>query len=72
MINNILSSIYFFCTEFMVDLAYVAGFTYRDANAVILFGLIPAVLLADLIIFSFLICRVLFKITRREHRYNMH
>jgi hypothetical protein len=46
-------SLYYLCVEFMVDFANLIGGSYRDANMMILFGLLPLVLGVD---FAFLLC----------------
>jgi len=42
--------LYFLCVDFMLAFAHMCGVTYRDANVIILFGLIPLVLLCDLLV----------------------
>lgn len=42
--------LYFLCVDFMLAFADLCGVTYRDANMIVLFGLVPAVLLCDLLV----------------------
>lgn len=44
-------ALYYLCVDFMVNFADVAGITYRDANALILFLFIPSVLLIDVLLY---------------------
>lgn len=48
-------ALYFLCVDFMLAFADLIGMTYRDANMLILFGLLPAVLFCDCLIFLFLL-----------------
>ena len=50
MIEQFAIFVYYLCVDFMVNFAAVMGFTYRDANATILFIFIPIVLLTDILL----------------------
>ena len=51
MIEQFAIFIYYLCVDFMVNFADVMGWTYRDANALILFIFIPIVLLTDIVLY---------------------
>jgi hypothetical protein len=52
-----LYGLYYLCVDFMVALANFGSITYRDANILIVFGLIPAVLIMDFMITAGLLAR---------------
>ena len=52
-----LKDLYYMCVDFMVAFANLFEITYRDANMLILFCLIPLVLLLDILFFLLLTSR---------------
>ena len=46
-----METLYFLCVDFMIVFANLLGITYRDANIIILFGVIPTILIFDFIFF---------------------
>ena len=63
---NIFIDLYFLCVDFMTELANLTGTTYRDANMIILFGFLPAVILMDFAWTSFLTLANLIKMIRKN------
>ena len=57
-----LESLYYLCVDFMVAFANLFDMTYRDANMLILFGFIPLVLAADVLILVSAICKRVFDV----------
>lgn len=49
---NFFVDLYFLCVDFMIQAANLLGITYRDANIIVLFGVIPVVLFFDLILLT--------------------
>jgi len=52
-----LFDLYYLCVDFMISFANLTNTTYRDANMLILFGLVPLIIFTD----TLLLIRILRK-----------